>query len=193
MNKTIILIICGIASVCGCQTRITAEKFPEQALPIQRIVQVNGRDEVITERYQIASGGWYTTARSPLYATEVLEGLSLGIQTNGLVELELGHYGRDLSTNSVTTVREMFSGGAQLVTAIGDAYLRITGGGVTAETVLANANRIYSLFTSSGGNPSAASVTVNDADGSISVCDGTTCVNCNAAGLCTVCTDCEAK
>lgn len=193
MNKPILILTLYAAVFCGCQTRITAKKYPEQALPIQKIVQVNGHDEVIVERYQIASGGWYTTARSPLYATEALEGFSVGIQTNGLVSLELGRYGRDLSTNSVTTIREMFSGGAQLVTAIGDAYLRIAGGGVTAETVLANANRIYSLFTSSGGNPSAASVTVNDADGSISVCDGTTCVNCNAAGLCTVCTDCEAK
>lgn len=193
MSKIFILLALGITVFCGCQTRITAEKYPEQALPIQKVVQINGHDEVITARYQIASGGWYTTARSPLYATEALEGFSVGIQTNGLVSLELGRYGRDLSTNSVTTIREMFSGGAQLVTAIGDAYLRIAGGGVTAETVLANANRIYSLFTSSGGNPSAASVTVNDADGSISVCDGTTCVNCNAAGLCTVCTDCEAK
>lgn len=112
------------AVAAGCQTRITAEKFPEQVLPIQQKVTVNGEDQLITTHYQIASGGWYATARSPLYATEGLEGLEIGVETNGSVRLSLAKYERDLSTNATVMVDGLMRNGANLVTAIGNAYVR---------------------------------------------------------------------
>ena len=174
----------------GCQTRITAEKYAEQVLPIQKVVKVNGEDQVITEHYQIASGGWYATARSPLYATEALEGLDLGVATNGTVHLSLSKYSRDLSTNSVVMVREMFSGGAQLVTAIGDAYVKIAGGGAQATTVLDVAQKVYAAFTSAGGDAGKAVVSTDGATGKLTVSDGTKCVECDAAGNCSECSLC---
>jgi len=183
MKKTMILAAVAAATVLtGCQTRITAEKYPEQVLPIQEKVTVNGEEQIITTHYQIASGGWYATARSPLYATEALEGLDINVTTNGSVGLSLGKYSRDVSTNSVVMVKEMFSGGAQLVTAIGDAYVKIAGGGAQAATVTDVAAKVYNAFTSSGGDASKATVTTDATAKTLTVSDGTTCT---ADGNCT--------
>ena len=173
----------------GCQTRITAEKYPEQVLPIQKVVKVNGEDQVITEHYQIASGGWYATARSPLYATEALEGLEIGVETNGHVHLELAKYKRDVSTNAVVMVDGLMKNGANLVTAIGDAYVKIAGGGAQAATVMDVAAKCYQFFADRGGDAYKATVTVDEAANKLTISDGTTCVECNEAG---VCTDCQA-
>lgn len=182
MNKIMILAALA-AALTGCQTRITATKNPEVAHPIEKVVQVNGEDRVIVDHYQVTSGGWEATARSPLYATEALDGLDLGVETNGTVYLKLGSYNRDLSTNSVTMVREMFSGGAQLVTAIGDAYVKIAGGGAQADTVLSVARKAYTAFTSGGGDPAKASVST-DGD-KLTVSDGSVCTTCTDDGTCT--------
>lgn len=189
MNKIMFAAIVAVVAA-GCQTRITAEKYAEQVLPIQEVVKVNGEDRVITKHYQIASGGWYATARSPLYATEALEGLKIGVETNGTVRLELAKYDRDLSTNACEMVDGMFKNGANLALAIGDAYVKIAGGGAQAATVTDVAAKIYNFFTSKGGDASKASVTVNEADKNLVVSDGSTCIECDAAGNCTECTTC---
>lgn len=167
----------------GCQTRITAEKYPEQVLPIQKVVKVNGEDQVITEHYQIASGGWEATARSPLYATEALEGLSISVSTNGTVALDLNKYERDLSTNAVVMVEKMFKGGADLALAIGDAYVKIAGGGAQADTVTAFVKKAYAAFTGGGGDPSKATV-ATEGD-KLTISDGSTCTTCTPDGNCT--------
>lgn len=184
INKLILIAVglCAAATMTGCQTRITATKNAEVAHPIQHVVKVNGEDQVIVDQYQVTSGGWEATARSPLYATEALDGLDLGVGTNGTVYLRLGSYNRDLSTNSVAMVREMFSGGAQLVTAIGDAYVKIAGGGAQADTVLSIAKKAYTAFTGGGGDPSKASV--SDDGKTLSISDGSICTTCTADGTC---------
>lgn len=181
MHK-LMLIAAIAAALTGCQTRITATKNAEVAHPIQHVVKVNGEDQVIVDQYQVTSGGWEATARSPLYATEALEGLSISVSTNGTVALDLNKYERDLSTNAVVMVGEMFSGGAQLVTAIGEAYVRIAGGGAQAETVLATASKVYGYFADRGGDASRATVTADG--GRLVVSDGRTAVSCDADGNC---------
>ena len=185
--KKLMILAALVAVAAGCQTRVTAEKFPEQVLPVQDKITVDGKEQLVTTHYQIASGGWYATARSPLYAAEALKGLSLGVETNGTVRLDMNEYSRDLSTNSVAMVREMFSGGAQLVTAIGDAYVKIAGGGAQASTVLSSASKIYEYFVGAGGDASKATVTT--ADGKVRVTDGSTCITCDANGACSPCAD----
>ena len=181
----IALAACAAAMMTGCQTRITAEKYAEQVLPIQEKVTVNGEDRIITTHYQIASGGWYATARSPLYATEALEGLDIGVHTNGSVTMSLNKYSRDLSTNSVVMVDGLMRNGANLVTAIGDAYVKIAGGGAQAETVLTSAQKIYSYFTGKGGD--AAKATVSTDGNAVKVTDGTTTILCDKDGNCSEC------
>lgn len=186
MNKlTLIAAIIGCFVLTGCQTKITATKNAEVAHPIQEVVKVNGEDQVINKSYQVTSGGWEATARSPLWAAETLKGLSLGVETNGTVRLDLDVYGRDLSTNAVSMTREMFSGGAQLAIAIGDAYCKIAGGGAQADTVTKVVAKAYNLFKGSGGDESKATVTTDPQTGTIKVTDGTTCVTCDKSGNCT--------
>ena len=185
MNKVMFAALVAAFGIglTGCQTRITAEKYPEQVLPIQKVVKVNGEDQVITEHYQIASGGWYATARSPLYATEALEGLAISVSTNGTVSLDLNKYERDLSTNAVVMVEKMFKGGADLALAIGDAYVKIAGGGAQADTVTEVVKKVYGAFTSGGGDPSKATV-ATEGD-KLTISDGSVCTTCTPDGNCT--------
>lgn len=174
--------------ITGCQTRITGEKYPEQVFEVKEKVTVDGKEQLITKNILKASGGWKVTARSPLYADEALEGLDFGVGTNGFVHLKLDKYHRDTSSNAVEMVNGMFKNGANLVTAIGDAYCKIAGGGAQADTALASAAKIYNFFTSKGGNPDKATVSVNEANKNLVVSDGTTVVECTADGTCTECT-----
>ena len=168
----------------GCQTRITAEKFAEVAHPIQAVVQTNGVDVVITTGYMVTSGGWYATARSPLYAKEELRGLNIGVSTNGTVSLALDSYERDLSTNAVVMVKTIFDGSANLALAVAKAYATISTGGATDATS-ALVSKVVSYFKSKGGDASKSTVT---AEGDkITVTDGTTCIQCDAAGNCSEC------
>ena len=184
MNK--FTIIAALAAVMtGCQTRITATKNAEVAHPIQEVVKVNGEDQVIARSYQVTSGGWEATARSPLYAAEALNGLKIGVETNGTVKLEIDTYNRDLSTNAVTMTREMFSGGAQLAIAIGDAYTKIAGGGAQAATLTDVTKKMIQAFTSGGGDASKAVVTADEANGKIALSDGSVCTTCTLDGTCT--------
>lgn len=185
MNKVIMIAACA-AAVAGCQTRITAEKHAETANPIQAKVTVNGEDRIINTGYTVTSGGWYATARSPLYAKEELKGLSIGVQTNGSVNLSLGEYQRDLSTNAIVMVKTIFDGSANLVDACAKAYASIqTAGATTAAGSVAE--KIAKYFKSKGGNAAKSTVTANKANKTVTVTDGITSIVCDEAGNCTDC------
>lgn len=181
MHK-LMLIAAIAAALTGCQTRITATKHAEVVHPIQKVVQVNGQDQVIVDRYEVSSGGWEATARSPLYATEALEGLAISVATNGTVSLDLNKYNRDLSPNAVSMVETMFKGGADLALAIGDAYVKIAGGGAQADTVTAIVKKVYGAFTGGGGDPSKATVSTDGS--SLTLSDGSICTTCTPDGTC---------
>lgn len=181
--KQLMLLAALAAVLTGCQTRITATKNAEVAHPIQKVVQVNGQDQVIVDHYQVTSGGWEATARSPLYAKEELKGLEIGVETNGTVRLSLGTYDRDLSTNAVAMVDTMFKGGANLALAIGDAYVKIAGGGAQADTVTSVVKKVYSAFASGGGDPKKATVTTEG--DKLTISDGSVCTTCTPDGQCT--------
>lgn len=170
--------------IAGCQTRITAEKFPEVAHPIQSVVTTNGVDAVITVGYMVTSGGWYATARSPLYAKEELRGLNIGVSTNGMVTLGLDSYDRDLSTNAVVMVKTIFDGSANLALAVAKAYATIQTAGAS-DASGAIVSKVVSFFKSKGGDASKSTVT---SDGTtIKVTDGSTCISCDAEGNCSPC------
>ena len=175
----------GCVFMCaGCQTRITAEKYAEVAHPIQEKVSTNGVDEIITTGYMVTSGGWYATARSPLYADEVMKGLDLGVMTNGTVYLRLDSYHRDLSTNAVVMTKTIFDGSANLALAVAKAYATIQTAGAS-EDGSSIASKVVNYFKSKGGDESKSTVT---AEGDkLTVTDGTTCVQCDAAGNCSEC------
>lgn len=123
------------AALCaGCQTVIKAEKHAEKITPIQKVVKVNGEDVVITTSALISSGGWYADARSPLWATEALSGLDLGVATNGTVHLKLDAYNRDLSTNAVKMVENLSELASDITGKAVAAICACYGGGTVSAT-----------------------------------------------------------
>lgn len=153
--------ICGLA-LAGCQTRVTWEKYPETQ-----------------------GGGWYVTARSPLFAKEQLRGFSAEVNTNGSLRVEIRSYDRDLSTNSIAMVKTVFDGSANLALAVAKAYATISTGGASDALI----SRVVDYFKSHGGDPSKSSVTADPSAGKITVADGTTCISCDAAGNCGPCSE----
>lgn len=131
MKKLIIIAIAATA-LAGCQTVIKAQKFAEQVTPIQKVVKVNGEDTIITASALVSSGGWYASARSPLWATEALNGLDLGVETNGTVYLKLDAYNRDLSTNAVAMVHNLTELGADICGKVVSAIVAYYGGGTVS-------------------------------------------------------------
>ncbi len=107
----------------------------------------------------------------------------------GSAELAINNYrgGAD-ATNLTALVSASFDGGTKLVTAIGEAYVKIAGGGAQASTVLSSAQKVYEYFTGKGGDPEKATVSTDTASNTLKVSDGSTCVECDAAGNCTSCT-----
>ena len=183
--KKLIIIAALAAVVAGCQTRITAEKHPEQLLPIQEVVDVNGSQQVITTSAVRASGGWYATARSPLWATEELRGLSIGVHTNGSVTLGLDAYQRDLSTNAVTLAHNLVTDFAELAEKAAAAYATcgasLAAGKVAAISAKGKASlqKAMASYILKGGKSGNATVTCEN--GNCTFSDGTvteTCVNC---------------
>lgn len=174
-----------ILVVAGCQTRVTWEKNPETALPIQSVVTVNGIEQLATTGYQMAGGGWYVTARSPLWAKEQFSGLKVSVGTNGVLTVALDTYDRDLSTNAVIMTKTIFDGSANLALAVAKAYATIqTGGAPDASGAIVS--KVVSFFKSKGGDATKSTVT---SDGTtITVTDGSTCISCDAQGNCSSCT-----
>jgi hypothetical protein len=127
---TITAALCAIAA--GCQTRITAEKHPEQMLPVYAAAPTGS--VLYVAGYQPASGGWEASARSPLWATEALSGLDLGVATNGTVYLKLDQYNRDLSTNAVLVVNSLSELAADVAGKVTAAICAYYGGGAVSAT-----------------------------------------------------------
>lgn len=169
----------------GCQTRVTWEKLAETALPIQEVRTVNGVEQLVTTGYQFKSGGWYVTARSPLWAKEQFSGFSLSLGTNGEISVSLDTYDRDLSTNAVVMTKTIFDGSANLALAVAKAYATISTGGAS-DAGGALVSKIVSYFKSKGGDASKSTV-ISDGK-TLTVTDGTTSIICDADGNCSPCT-----
>ena len=102
------------------------------------------------------------------------------------VSLAINNYeGGANASNLTELVATSFDGGAKLATAIGDAYVKIAGGGAQASTVMDVASKVYSAFTEGGGDASKAEVKTDTAANTVTVSDGSVCTTCTADGTCT--------
>ena len=176
--KKLIAFVALAAIVSGCQTRITAEKNAEVAHPIEKVVEVDGTNRVITTGYMVTSGGWYATARSPLWATEELRGLSIGVHTNGSVTLGLDAYQRDLSTNAVTLAHNLVTDFAELAEKAAAAYATC-GATLAASSGKKALQKAMANYIAKGGSAGKAAVTCEN--GNCTISDGVvteTCLNC---------------
>ncbi|MBO7687250.1 MAG: hypothetical protein J6V72_12740 [Kiritimatiellae bacterium] len=196
MKRKILKALCTLALVLvggcvalvfvGCQTAVEWEKRPETAVPIQKVVEVNGVQQLATVDYLVLGGGFLVNLRSPLWANEALKGFIAETFTNGSFRVAIDAYNRDLSTNAVVMTKTIFDGSANLAAAVAKAYATIqTGGSSEAAGVLVQ--KVVSFFKSKGGDASKSTVTADPASGKITVTDGTTSICCDADGNCSDC------
>lgn len=187
MKKLLMMMLaaCAAAMMTGCQTRVQIERDePTKILPKQEVREFNGTNVLITTDYFTPPPHYCVTARSPLFAKESVARFAADVGENGTWSINADGYSRDLSTNAVVMVKEMFSGSAQLAIAIGEAYTKIAGGGAQADTALSAASKIISYFSSKGGDVSKATVVTDTASNTVKVSDGTTTVTCDKDGNC---------
>lgn len=170
MRKAITLAV-GALALAGCQTRITATKNPETAVPIY----ATAKDGVPYIRgYQVLSGGWEATARSPLWADEAIKGLAIGVAPDGTVKFAIDDYARDLSDNAVTLTHNLLADFATLAEKAAAAYA--TAG---ASVAAAGVKRAIAAYILKGGDAAKAKVTC--ANGNCTFSDGVvteTCIGC---------------
>lgn len=174
--KKMVIVAALAACATGCQTRITAEKNPETVVPIEEVVTVNGEQRVIVRDVVRASGGWYATARSPLWATEELRGLQIGVATNGTVTLALDAYERDLSTNAVAMTRILCDAASDITAKVCAAI--VSHGGTVAAGGVA---KLVQQYLDAGGRAESATVSCSE-DGICSIMDEASGIVCTGAG-----------
>jgi hypothetical protein len=136
----------------------------------------------------MAGGGWYVTARSPLWAKEQFSGFRLDIGSNGVVAVSVDSYDRDLSTNAVVMTKTIFDGSVNLVAAVAKAYATISTAGAT-EAGSSVVQKAIAYFKSKGGNAAKSTVISDSASKVLKITDGSTCVSCDALGNCAACSE----
>lgn len=187
MNKLMMIALaaCAAAMMTGCKS-IEVERKAQTLATVQN---ADGTAQVVkdaTGNPIVLDGGWSVDYFQQWNWQE----FAALTAKAGQAELAINNYrgGAD-ATNLTALVETSFAGGANLATAIGEAYVKIAGGGAQASTVLTSAQKVYEYFTGKGGDASKAKVTVDEAAKLLKVSDGTTCVSCDAAGNCSTCSD----
>lgn len=185
MHKMMIVAaFAAIATLTGCKS-IEVERH---AASLATVTNPDGTVTVVRDKENnpvILDGGWivdyfqhWNLQRFDSLSAKAGEGVSLDINN---------YEGGADPTNLTALVATSFDGGTKLVTAIGEAYVKIAGGGAQASTVLSSAQSIYEYFTGKGGDASKATVSVDTAANTLKVTDGSTCIQCDAAGNCSTC------
>lgn len=175
MNKIKLPIVAAVAAAivaaAGCQTRATATKNAETALPIYTLVQVGTNVVPVVTDYKVLSGGYEITARSPLWASEALNGLTLDIGNGeNHVSFGLAGYNRDLSTNSVAMVDRISGAVYSTVGTLAAAYANAQSGGA--------ASAVSSLGTLTIAQAVKAVTSSFASTNSAATCTGTNCTTC---------------
>lgn len=180
-----LMILAGIAiAFAGCKS-IEVERAPQS---LATITGANGAVEVVRDKDNnpvILDGGWAVDYFQHWNWQKFDE---LHAKAGENVSLDINGYASGADSNLTALVETSFSGGTKLVTAVGEAYVKIAGGGAQADTVLTTAGKIINYFKSKGGDATAATVTTNSASNKVQVSDGTTCIECDKDGNCTDCT-----
>ena len=183
-----LMIIAAIAAVAAGMTGCKSIEVERHGQSLATVKNADGTVSVVRDKDNnpvILDGGW-SVDYFQHWNWQRFD--SLKAQAGSGVSLEINNYegGAD-ATNLTALVTASFAGGANLATAIGEAYVKIAGGGAQASTVLSTASNIYEYFTSKGGDPEKATVSADTAANTLKVSDGTTCVQCDAQGNCSDC------
>lgn len=171
----------AIVVICGCRA-ITVENYGEEVArdaDDKPVTLADGRIQTVKKGWRVHHNQhWMDTAADSINAAVKPEEISFAM--NGL--------NTKPSEELAKLVDVSLEGMTKLVVAVGEAYVKIAGGGAQADTALNVAAKVANYFKGKGGDVTKAEVTTV-AD-KLRVSDGSTCVECDAAGNCS---DCELK
>ena len=183
MKKLVIVAaIAAVAGITGCKS-IEVERHAQTLATIQK---PDGTTEVVRDadnKPVLLDGGWEVDYFQH-WNWQKFD--SLHAMAGKDVSLDINNYEGGASASNLTAlVSASFDGGARLAMAIGDAYVKIAGGGAQASTVMDVASKIYSSFAEGGGDVSKAEVKADTTANTLTVSDGSVCTTCTADGTCT--------
>jgi hypothetical protein len=185
MKKLMMLAV--VAAVAGTMAGCKSIEVERHGQTVPTYTDTNGVVSAVcdkTGKPVILDGGW-TVDYFQHWNWQKFD--SLHAMAGKDVALEINNYEGGASASNLTAlVAASFDGGANLATAIGDAYVKIAGGGAQADATLSAVKKVYEYFVGKGGDASKATVTIEG--DKLQVTDGTTTVQCDAAGNCTDCT-----
>lgn len=178
-----IMIAAAIVAACvGCTSSTSVEWGGKQAVR-------NADGTVIVS----ASGEPYYETKPNRYEDRNCltrreeRGLKVKANADGSYSAELDSRTNDVSTNGIAMVTGGIDSLTRLVSTCAAAYVTIAGGGAQADTATEVVSKLVSYFVKAGGDAGKASVTTDG--GKVKVTDGTTCVTCDADGVCAPCGD----
>lgn len=183
MNKLIMIVaVAAVAGFTGCKS-IEVERHAQTLATVEN---ADGTVTVVRDKDNnpvVLDGGWEVDyfQHWNWQKFDLLHAMA-----GKDVSLDINNYegGAD-ATNLTALIATSFEGGAKLATAIGDAYVKIAGGGAQAATVMDVASKVYNSFAEGGGDPAKATVKADTAANTVTVSDGIVCTTCTADGTCT--------
>ena len=187
MKKLMMMMLAACAAIAKTTTTVcravTVEKYGDEIArdaDDKPVTLADGRIQTIKKGWRVHHNQhWMTTRADSITASVKPEEIAFAM--NGLNTQPSEELNKLVGTS--------LDGLTKLAVAVGEAYEKIAGGGAQASTVLKTSKNILEYFTSKGGDATKANVTVDEAAKTLKVSDGSTCIQCDAAGNCTTCAD----
>ncbi len=180
---TIAALAAVAASQCGCKS-IEVERHAQS---LATITDTNGTVLVVKDKTGnpiVLDGGW-SVDYFQHWNWQKFDSFSAAAGAG--VTLQINNYQSGADSNLVALVHTSLDGLTKLVATAADAYCKVAGGGAQADTAVKVAGKIAKYFTDKGGDVSKAKVTTDATAKTVTVTDGTTAIQCDAAGNCTDC------
>ena len=166
----------------GCRA-VTVENYGEE-------VAVDADKKPVTladGKIQTIKKGWRVHHNQHWMASDV-DTMEAHIKPED-ISFAMGKVSSKPSPELANVIDKSMSGLTQLAIAVGDAYVKIAGGGAQANTALSTAAKVVEYFKAKGGDATKATVTTDETAKTVKVTDGTTCISCDANGNCSSCSD----
>ena len=180
MKKLMMIALVACAAViAGCRA-VEVENYGEEIArdaESKPVTLADGRIQTVKKGWRVHHNQhWMNTKADSIEAHIKPEDISFAM--NGLNTQPSEELNKMVGTS--------LDGLTKLAVAVGEAYVKIAGGGAQADTALNVAARVANYFRDKGGDVTKATVTTT-ADNKLQVSDGTTCISCDTAGNCTDC------
>ena len=183
MKKLMMIALAACAVVyAGCRA-VTVENYGEEIArdaESKPVTLADGRIQTVKKGWRVHHNQhWMNTKADSIEAHIKPEDIAFAM--NGLNTQPSEELNKLVGTS--------LDGLTKLVVACADAYTKIAGGGAQTDVALTSAKKVLEYFSGRGGDLTKATVTTDEAAKVLKVSDGSTCVQCDAAGNCSECSE----